>query len=69
MRHSIHDDQINDKIIPSTHTTPDPIQLNSLLASMAEEGCKYAFMEVSSHAVVQKRIDGLLQLWANKNVP
>lgn len=51
--------QINDQVIPSTHTTPDPIQLNALLSAMVEEECTYAFMEVSSHAVVQHRIAGL----------
>jgi UDP-N-acetylmuramoyl-L-alanyl-D-glutamate--2,6-diaminopimelate ligase len=50
---------INDKAIPATHTTPDAIELNKLLAQMAAEGCDYVFMEVSSHAVVQKRIAGL----------
>ncbi|MDR0681493.1 MAG: UDP-N-acetylmuramoyl-L-alanyl-D-glutamate--2,6-diaminopimelate ligase [Dysgonamonadaceae bacterium] len=50
---------INDKAIPATHTTPDAIELNNLLARMVAEGCDYAFMEVSSHAVVQKRIAGL----------
>lgn len=45
--------------IPTDHTTPDPITLNRLLGQMADEGCKYAFMEVSSHAVAQKRIGGL----------
>jgi len=45
--------------IPSTHTTPDPVALNALLARMVEEGCEYCFMEVSSHAVHQKRIAGL----------
>jgi UDP-N-acetylmuramoyl-L-alanyl-D-glutamate--2,6-diaminopimelate ligase len=50
---------VNEKIIAATHTTPDPLQLNALLANMVSEGCEYAFMEVSSHAVVQKRIDGL----------
>jgi len=44
---------------PATHTTPDPIQLNRSLAAMVEAGCDYAFMEVSSHAVDQKRIAGL----------
>lgn len=43
----------------ATHTTPDPVKLNSLMAEMAEEGCEYVFMEVSSHAVDQKRIAGL----------
>jgi UDP-N-acetylmuramoyl-L-alanyl-D-glutamate--2,6-diaminopimelate ligase len=51
--------QINDQVIPATHTTPDAIQLNALLAAMADEGCRYCFMEVSSHAVAQKRIAGL----------
>lgn len=50
---------INEKPIPATHTTPDPITLNALLAQMVEEGCEYAFMEVSSHAVAQNRIAGL----------
>jgi UDP-N-acetylmuramoyl-L-alanyl-D-glutamate--2,6-diaminopimelate ligase len=52
--------QVNDQVIPSTHTTPDPIQLNELLSAMVEEDCAYAFMEVSSHAVVQKRIAGVV---------
>src|SRR5205085_1440750 len=51
--------QINDNIITATHTTPDPIQLNSLLSDMVSAGCTHVFMEVSSHAVVQKRIEGL----------
>ncbi len=51
--------QINDEIIPSTHTTPDPLALNKLLFKMLESGCKYVFMEVSSHAVHQHRIAGL----------
>ncbi|AIM36034.1 UDP-N-acetylmuramoyl-L-alanyl-D-glutamate--2,6-diaminopimelate ligase [Sphingobacterium sp. SG20118] len=51
--------QIGDRVIPATHTTPDPIQLNYLLHEMVEEGCDYCFMEVSSHAVVQQRIAGL----------
>lgn len=50
---------INQKEIPSTHTTPDPVQLNQLLYEMVQEGCEYAFMEVSSHAIVQERIAGL----------
>lgn len=45
--------------IPTSHTTPDPITLNELLGRMVSEGCEYAFMEVSSHAVAQKRIAGL----------
>ena len=51
--------QINDLIIASTHTTPDPIALNGLLNDMVESGCDYCFMEVSSHAVAQQRISGL----------
>ncbi|RBL92653.1 UDP-N-acetylmuramoyl-L-alanyl-D-glutamate--2,6-diaminopimelate ligase [Chitinophaga flava] len=51
--------QIGDTVIPSTHTTPDPISLNALLAKMVEEGCLYAFMEVSSHAIHQQRVAGL----------
>lgn len=50
---------IDGEAIPTDHTTPDPITLNKLLGRMADEGCKYAFMEVSSHAVAQKRIGGL----------
>lgn len=45
--------------LESTHTTPDPIRLNMLLNEMVKAGCEYAFMEVSSHAVVQKRISGI----------
>ena len=51
--------QIDDQIIPSTHTTPDSVTLNALLAEMVKKGCSYCFMEVSSHAVVQERIAGL----------
>ena len=50
---------IDGKVIPTEHTTPDPITLNQLLAKMVEEGCQYAFMEVSSHAVAQNRIGGV----------
>lgn len=50
---------INDAVVPSTHTTPDPIALNGLLNQMVEAGCDYCFMEVSSHAVTQYRIEGL----------
>ncbi|MBR4380387.1 MAG: UDP-N-acetylmuramoyl-L-alanyl-D-glutamate--2,6-diaminopimelate ligase [Bacteroidaceae bacterium] len=50
---------IDDKAIPTDHTTPDPVTLNRLLGRMANEGCKYAFMEVSSHSIAQKRISGL----------
>ena len=50
---------VDGEAIPTEHTTPDPITLNRLLGRMADEGCKYAFMEVSSHSVAQKRIGGL----------
>ena len=50
---------IDDQPVPTEHTTPDPITLNRLLGRMADEGCQYAFMEVSSHAIAQKRISGL----------
>ncbi len=50
---------IEDEAVPATHTTPDPIELNELLARMVEHGCEYAFMECSSHAIAQKRIGGL----------
>lgn len=51
--------RIANKETPATHTTPDPIQLNKLLAQMVSEGCQYCFMEVSSHAIHQGRISGL----------
>ncbi len=50
---------IDGEAIPTSHTTPDPITLNKLLGRMADEGCKYVFMEVSSHSVTQRRIGGL----------
>ncbi len=50
---------IDGKAVPTECTTPDPITLNRLLGQMADEGCQYAFMEVSSHSVVQHRIGGL----------
>ena len=50
---------IEGEAIPTDHTTPDPIELNSLLAKMVDAGCEYAFMECSSHAIAQKRIGGL----------
>ena len=50
---------IEDEAIAADHTTPDPIELNHLLARMVEAGCEYAFMECSSHAIAQKRIGGL----------
>jgi len=51
--------QIDEQVIPATHTTPDAIRLNELLARMVQAGCAYVFMEVSSHAVVQHRVTGL----------
>lgn len=53
------ENRIGDKIIPATHTTPDPIRTNELLVQMIAEGCSHCFMEVSSHAVDQGRIEGL----------
>ena len=50
---------IDGKAVPTECTTPDPITLNRLLGQMADAGCEYAFMEVSSHSVTQKRIGGL----------
>jgi UDP-N-acetylmuramoyl-L-alanyl-D-glutamate--2,6-diaminopimelate ligase len=50
---------IINKAIDTTHTTPDSLQINRLLKEMVDSGCKYAFMEVSSHAIVQERIAGL----------
>lgn len=53
------ENQVAGQIIPSTHTTPDAVSLNALLRLMVDEGCAFAFMEVSSHAVDQRRIAGL----------
>lgn len=50
---------IGSKVVAATHTTPDAVQLNQLLACMVDEGCSYVFMEVSSHAINQRRIEGL----------
>ena len=50
---------VDHEVVPSTHTTPDPVELNALLRKMVDHGCEYAFMEVSSHAVDQHRIAGL----------
>ena len=49
------DVRVGDEVISSTHTTPDPVTINSTLSRMVDRGCGYAFMEVSSHAVVQDR--------------
>jgi UDP-N-acetylmuramoyl-L-alanyl-D-glutamate--2,6-diaminopimelate ligase len=51
--------QINETILPATHTTPDAISLNALLQQMVAAGCTHCFMEVSSHALVQHRVTGL----------
>ena len=51
--------KIDEQEIPSTHTTPDALELNALLRQMADHGCEYCFMEVSSHSIVQQRIAGL----------
>jgi len=51
--------QIADRVIPATHTTPDAVSLNALLKQMADEGCSHVFMETSSHAIHQHRISGL----------
>jgi UDP-N-acetylmuramoyl-L-alanyl-D-glutamate--2,6-diaminopimelate ligase len=53
------ENRIADRIVPATHTTPDPLHLNGLLKEMVDEGCTYAFMETSSHAIHQRRIAGL----------
>ena len=51
--------RIADEIIPSTHTTPDIVRLNQMLANAVEMGCEYAFIEVSSHGIHQNRTEGL----------
>ena len=53
------ENQIGNKVVPATHTTPDAISLNALLKQMMEEGCTHVFMESSSHAIQQHRITGL----------
>lgn len=53
------ENKVNNEVIVATHTTPDPIQINELLVKMLEAGCTHCFMEVSSHAVVQGRVEGL----------
>jgi UDP-N-acetylmuramoyl-L-alanyl-D-glutamate--2,6-diaminopimelate ligase len=53
------ENKINNKVIPSTHTTPEVSELYKLISQMVEEGVEYCFMEVSSHAIAQKRIAGL----------
>ena len=51
--------RIDEREIPSTHTTPDAIRLNAMLREMVDAGCDYCFMEVSSHSLVQERVRGL----------
>ncbi|QFG54238.1 UDP-N-acetylmuramoyl-L-alanyl-D-glutamate--2,6-diaminopimelate ligase [Chryseobacterium sp.] len=51
--------RITDRVMPSTHTTPDVLTVNRILAEAVEEGCEFAFMEVSSHGIHQRRTDGL----------
>lgn len=51
--------QVGEKIFQSTHTTPDAVSLNKLIAEMVNAGCSYIFMEVSSHAIDQHRVAGL----------
>ncbi|MCL2027370.1 MAG: UDP-N-acetylmuramoyl-L-alanyl-D-glutamate--2,6-diaminopimelate ligase [Bacteroidales bacterium] len=53
------ENKIENRVLPATHTTPDAIQLNKILSEMINEGCTHAFMEVSSHAIVQHRIAGI----------
>jgi UDP-N-acetylmuramoyl-L-alanyl-D-glutamate--2,6-diaminopimelate ligase len=53
------ENQVNGKVYASTHTTPDPVELNSFMSLMVDQGCDYCFMEVSSHAIAQHRIAGL----------
>lgn len=53
------ENHIGDRIVPATHTTPDPLHLNALLKEMADTGCTHVFMETSSHAIHQQRIAGL----------
>src|ERR1041385_8989987 len=52
-------DRVSDSVLAATHTTPDPIKINELLVQMIAEGCSHCFMEVSSHAVDQGRIEAL----------
>jgi UDP-N-acetylmuramoyl-L-alanyl-D-glutamate--2,6-diaminopimelate ligase len=51
--------QVGDRVVPATHTTPDAVSLNGLLAEMVNSGCSHVFMEVSSHAIHQRRVKGL----------
>lgn len=51
--------KVDEKEVEATHTTPDAITLQKIMSEMVESGCSYCFMEVSSHAIVQRRIEGL----------
>jgi len=51
--------KVDGKEVPADHTTPDPIQLNALMADMAAAGCQYCFMEISSHSLAQDRVAGI----------
>ncbi len=53
------ENRVDKRIVKATHTTPDPVTINRLLKEMRDEGCRYCFMEVSSHAIDQQRISGL----------
>lgn len=53
------ENQVNGKVLPATHTTPDAISLNRLLKQMVDQGCTHVFMETSSHAIHQHRTTGL----------
>ncbi|GAB3645561.1 UDP-N-acetylmuramoyl-L-alanyl-D-glutamate--2,6-diaminopimelate ligase [Echinicola sediminis] len=53
------ENKINEKVIPATHTTPDSVAINKLMAEMVKAGCTHCFMEASSHAIVQERMAGL----------
>lgn len=53
------ENRVLDKVYPTKMTTPDPITVNALLKEMVDAGCRYAFMEVSSHAAAQHRVAGL----------
>jgi UDP-N-acetylmuramoyl-L-alanyl-D-glutamate--2,6-diaminopimelate ligase len=53
------ENKIDDRVLPTQFTTPDALTLNALLRDMADHGCEYAFMEVSSHALVQGRVAGI----------
>ncbi|AWW30088.1 UDP-N-acetylmuramoyl-L-alanyl-D-glutamate--2,6-diaminopimelate ligase [Echinicola strongylocentroti] len=53
------ENKINDEVVPATHTTPDSVAINKLMADMVDHGCTHCFMEASSHAIVQERMAGL----------